>query len=106
MEKVMLTKEQANEIEKMQENSSKDRIVSIRIRDETKFIGSCGILNDIDVNTLITALYVGYEVELTEQEEIDKIWYRHICDSRYREAVKGILAILGREDLIPNSKEE
>jgi hypothetical protein len=51
---------------------------------------------------VIRALYIGYEVEQTEQEKIQEFLIGKGAVTNI--AVEGVLRILGREDLIP--KEE
>jgi hypothetical protein len=114
MEKAILTKQQAEAIETMLENSTCDRIVSIRVRDGSKFIGGCESINDMDLNTLIIALYIGYEVDLTEKEKIHRLWETkfyltgseslHEANEKIKLFTQGVeqtLYALGREDLIP-----
>jgi hypothetical protein len=107
MEKAKLTKQQAEAIETMLEDETCDRIVSVRVRDGSKFIGPCESINDMDLNTLIIALYVGYEVELTEKEKIQELYRKkgHYSSEAYTNGydlgMEDTLTALGREDLIP-----
>jgi hypothetical protein len=113
--KAKLTKQQAEAIETMLEDETCDRIVSVRVRDGSKFIRPCESINDMDLNTLIIALYIGYEVEQTEQEKINGLFCKiksledypyATAQTYYTQAVVDTLEALGRKDLIPNLEEE
>ena|SRR5690625_4134508 len=66
MEKVKLTKEQANAIEwalQKENEYSPDRLLRLRSSDNANFHNELYPLNDIDIAVLARALYIGYEVE-------------------------------------------
>lgn len=110
MEKVKLTKEQAEAIESAQEDIAKERVVDIFVRDGSKFTGNCEIINEFGLDALIRALYIGYEVELTEQERVDGLFckiksidYNPFIQAQtyYTQGIVDTLEALGRKDLIP-----
>jgi hypothetical protein len=107
MEKAKLTKEQAEAIESALSDKSCAEVVMIHA-DKIDFWAGAKVtpLNDLDLNTLIIALYIGYEVELTEQEKIQDLYDCFMARHHgfYRLGVRDTLTVLGREDLIP--KEE
>jgi hypothetical protein len=110
MEKAKLTKEQAEALELAKETWSKDIIVCLHVERNANDWHKCKGLNGMILDTLIRALYIGYEVEQTEQEKIQEIWKEinngmndfttDICKAVFKDTLKA----LGREDLIP--KEE
>ena len=66
MEKVKLTREQANAIEwalQKENEYSPDRLLRLRSSDNANFHNELYPLNDIDIAVLARALYIGYEVE-------------------------------------------
>jgi hypothetical protein len=117
MGKPILTSKQAEALEKSCTLHRPDEIVVIHV--EEGFVVPNYCLNDLPLDTLIRALYIGYEVELTEQEKLQEIWGEKekpigefLLKPRrdmlliYREGIKDTLKALGREDLIPKPEEE
>ncbi|MFS8215660.1 hypothetical protein [Paenibacillus sp. S29] len=95
MDKVKLTKAQAWHLENLREHHSKRDIVAIAINDPGSTAHVKGGINSIDHDTLIRALYVGYEVEQTVEEKLLEAYraalpYQAAPDvqSAYREGVK------------------
>lgn len=79
MEKVKLTKEQANAIEwalQKENEYSPDRLLRLRSSDNANFHNELYPLNDIDIAVLARALYIGYEVE-PEFKVGDWVVYKH-----------------------------
>jgi hypothetical protein len=121
MEKTKLTKAQADALEALKEvqqvkkwESNKMRLVDEKLSEgwvSPRFIAA----NSIPPHDFIKALYIGYEVELTEKEKIQEVWGKgdekqvgefllrpskevlHV----YRSGIIDTLTALGREDLIP-----
>jgi predicted HTH transcriptional regulator len=108
MEKTKLTKQQAEALEKAHAMYRPDEIVVIHVEDGLEVPNNC--LNELTLNTLIRALYIGYEVELTEQEKIQELWnYKgqlFLGNSPYKTGILDTLKILGREDLIPKEDDQ
>jgi hypothetical protein len=112
MEKVKLTSKQATGLEhavklhkKGYNYDGKTSIISLHASGE-EWGNECEPLNDLSLNTLIIALYIGYEVEQTEQEKIQELWNRPDSTSAFRFIIELTLKALGREDLIPKPEEE
>src|SRR5690554_6255011 len=77
MGKVKLTSEQANALKYVLESYYASEIVIKHARaasDEDKWIGKAESLNELTMDFLIKALYIGYEVEYTP-EELVKQYY-------------------------------
>lgn len=92
MDKVKLTKAQAWHLENLRENYSKRDIVAIAINDPGSTAHVKGGINSIDHDTLIRALYIGYEIELTVEEKLLQQYEMHISsgDRKYRGIAIGI----------------
>lgn len=75
MEKVKLNKEQAEAIENLRTmaNHSNSSTVLMFI-DKNAFMGE--ILNDLGLDRVIQSIYIGYEVELTPEEQILQSYMR------------------------------
>jgi hypothetical protein len=110
LEKVILTKQQAEALEKAKEYNYREVIVAQKVTEHiNKSFLYGATIKEIPLDTLIRALYIGYEVEQTEQEKIQEIWDYNgnlFIGSPYQTGIKDTLRILGREDLIPTLKEE
>jgi hypothetical protein len=106
LEKAKLTKQQAEALEKAREYNLREIIV------EQKVLNKIGesFIKEMPLDTLIRALYIGYEVEQTEQEKIQEIWkandseYITLYKFKYRSGIERTLKALGREDLIPEEE--
>ncbi|MEK3851229.1 hypothetical protein MKX59_19505 [Paenibacillus sp. FSL R7-0340] len=70
MDKVKLTKAQAWHLENLREHHSERDIVATAINDPGITAHVKGGINSIDHDTLIRALYIGYEVEQTLEEKL------------------------------------
>ncbi|NYV67625.1 hypothetical protein HYI36_20310 [Bacillus sp. Gen3] len=87
IKKVTLTKEQAEAIELAKERDDIDRIVNAASSDKPGwYAGKYVPLNSLTLETLMTALVNGYEVEKTPEEKVRE-YYEEI-DS-YRRQSKG-----------------
>jgi hypothetical protein len=118
LEKAILTKIQEIAVAKAKEDMFPDLIIKHKVLSEQGQSHLYGtVMKMIPLDTLIRALYIGYEVEQTEQEKIQELYNdaplriegyiaRHGMSKSYRQGIKDTLRILGREDLIPTLKEE
>jgi hypothetical protein len=111
MEKAKLTKIQAVAVEKAKEDLFPDLIVKNKVLSEQGHSHLYGtVMKMIPLDTLIRALYIGYEVEQTEQEKIQELWGSRFSDPADKNimqvTIKDTLKALGREDLIPKPEEE
>jgi hypothetical protein len=105
MEKAKLTKIQAVAVEKAKEDLFPDLIVKNKVLSEQGHSHLYGtVMKMIPLDTLIRALYIGYEVEQTEQEKIQELWNRPDSTSAFRFTISLTLKALGREDLIPEEE--
>jgi hypothetical protein len=73
-EKVKLTQQQADALEKMFELgiNTKSRIIELHVKLPDGWKDHCTPLNDMDLDDLITAIYIGYEVEQTPEDKVRK----------------------------------
>lgn len=71
-DKVKLTKKQADAIEKLLSMTyyKKDIIVDHHAKDDKRWDDEIESLNGLPLDTLIRALYIGYEVEQTVEEQL------------------------------------
>jgi hypothetical protein len=113
MEKAILTKAQADALEALKEvqqvkkwETNKMVLVDEKLSEgwvNPRFIAAHSILP----HDFIKALYVGYEVELTEKEKIQELYRKkgHYSSEAYTNGydlgMEETLTALGREDLIP-----
>jgi hypothetical protein len=73
LDKVLLTKEQAEAIESALVLNSRNYIVDWKTKN--LFTGKREPLNNMELDTLIRALYVGYELEPSPEEKLAKIFH-------------------------------
>jgi hypothetical protein len=95
MEKVMISKEEAEALEAALEMSSGDR-ASV-----SQYHGANGLwdgnrkpLNDVDLETLNIALYVGYEIEPGPEESVLNIYKFYKDNGLAREVIGDVLTAL------------
>lgn len=78
MDKVVLTKEQAEAIENIKEvYSDYTFIIKSHVEDSDGWFGKSEPLNDLNLDSLIRALYIGYEVEQTREEKLVQEYWQH-----------------------------
>ena len=85
MEKVTVKREVAEAIEFQLMGRSAEEIVcskATQLKGCGEFTNSSAVLNDISMETLVRALYVGYEVEKTPKQELVEI-YRYYRKEAY-----------------------
>jgi dihydroxyacetone kinase-like predicted kinase len=105
LEKAILTKIQEIAVAKAKEDMFPDLIIKHKVLSEQgqSHLYST-VMKMIPLDTLIRALYIGYEVEQTEQEKLQEFLVNKGPVTNI--AVEEVLRILGRGDLIPTLKEE
>lgn len=69
-EKVVIKKDQAEDIEELLRIKSKELIVKQHLNGPGNWIADYDSLNWMVTDTLIKALYIGYEVEKTPEEKL------------------------------------
>jgi hypothetical protein len=91
VEKVLLTKEQAEALESAFEicGGSKANVVDSHITEI--WDGKQAELNKVDLNTLCTALYVGYEVEPGPEDRVLEIYNSHPTSGYTRKVISEVL---------------
>lgn len=103
MDKAKLTAEQAKAVEVAMERLSKESIISAHVRFSDKWDRHDHVtsLNGMPLDTLVRALYIGYEVEKTEDELLLEAFNRGIkhddrpeTRSAFRAGIKEALEIL------------
>lgn len=111
MEKVKLTKRQAEiletELKSSHINGNKEKFVKKYLNLEGDDWQDGYPLTCLTGDTLIRALYIGYEIKKTEQEIMQEIWDSPLRDKSlfyYRQGISVALSIVGRKDLIPQDK--
>ncbi|MCM3763481.1 hypothetical protein [Neobacillus niacini] len=72
MEKVMLSKEEAQALESALEISGGVPSNVVQWHSQDLWEGERSVLNDLDIDTVCRALYVGYEVEPGPEEKLLK----------------------------------
>lgn len=80
MKKAFLTKEQAAALESalrssQEHGSDKSTIIAWKVQEI--FSGDEAPLNEVDLDTFIRALYVGYEIEKSSEEKLADIYKNH-----------------------------
>lgn len=110
MEKVKLTKQQANIVKNLPSQTSCGREALVESHFKQTFQNNWAFLNDLSTDDFIKCFYVpdGYEIELTEQEQINKLWEDNgvssVVLSHYLNGITDTLIALNRQDLIPKGK--
>jgi hypothetical protein len=69
-DKVKLTKEQAEVLETLKKTWSDTEIVAEHANEDEYWSGSSLPLNEIDLDTLIKSLYIGYEIIQTPEKQM------------------------------------
>jgi hypothetical protein len=104
-EKVKITKEQAEAIDMVLNNpfhSRWDVVIGIHAKDSCAWSEGAKALNGMPLDTLIRALYIGYEVELTPEEKAVE-WMIH--KSRFHFTRGGATTIFRGISKILNGEE-
>lgn len=92
-EKVKLPSEVAKAIEKVNLRWTRSEIVEYHATGKGKW--DISYLNTLDLDTLITALYIGYEVEETPEEKIWDFYHtKAACEMHPHHAIQNVLNIL------------
>lgn len=107
LEKVKLTKQQASVIKSMPSYTSSGRESLIESHFKQTFKNDWTCINDLSTDDFIKCLYVpdSYEIEKTEQEQINELWKDNEVSSvvvrHYLNGITDTLIALNRQDLIP-----
>jgi hypothetical protein len=108
---VTITKPQMEALVKVKIDNSIESIITTHVRVIGKTIGEWEgdyyPLNELSVDALVRALYVGYVVEKTPEEKVKE--YYHILKSKSNgdniwsakaDAVSNVLKLLGKESIV------
>jgi hypothetical protein len=80
MEKVKLTKEQANAIEYVKGRHTQNDIMWNHVKDPSGWLEQASAMNNMDFDVLVKALYFGYEVELQPEEKLIEVFSKYLND--------------------------
>lgn len=99
-DKVKLTKEQAEAVVSACISWEKHQIVKIHLENPNDWCNDCEALSGIKPDTIIRALYIGYEVEQSTEEKIYELWksqkYSKADDQiRTEYGIERVLEIIG-----------
>jgi hypothetical protein len=97
MEKVKITKEQAKAIEYQLNVDSKSNLVWSRLDPHVTFYSECSVLNKMDPDLLIEALYIGYEVEQTPKEKVREFYYKNSAFPEIAHVIRETVNMLGHK---------
>ncbi|WP_284037427.1 hypothetical protein [Neobacillus sp. 114] len=81
MEKVLLSNQEAEALKSALEINGGDKAHVISWHSQDLWSDKLAVLNDLDLNTVCTALYVGYEVEPGPEEKVMD-YYQSLDTSR------------------------
>ncbi|MCF2717849.1 hypothetical protein LWE69_11725 [Paenibacillus sp. UKAQ_18] len=104
MDKAILNQAQAEAIDSIQAayHWTAEAFVSSHAENPHQWVAPCDVLNGVPLDTIIRALYIGYEVELTIEEKLLEIYREGLpCpttpteDSAFREGMKKACEIAG-----------
>lgn len=96
MEKVKLSKNQSKALEHLLGKRTPKEILTLHLSDHNGWIKDAECLNGIEFDILAKALYNGYEIELTPEEKLDKLYkqYEHkfllAVDIGYKNYYQGV----------------
>ncbi|MED4206565.1 hypothetical protein [Neobacillus mesonae] len=93
MQKVLLSKKEATALKNALERSRGDKSSVIQWHSHNLWDEKTAPLNDVDLDTVCKALYVGYEVEPGPEEKVLEIYNDLEVNGRAREIVKEVLKI-------------
>lgn len=88
MSKVVLTQEQAKVLEKVKSSGDCSRDDIIRIHVTTGWFKERVAMNEINLDTLVKAVYIGYEVEQTPEELLAKMYKEKLSPGFVSEVTK------------------
>jgi hypothetical protein len=91
MEKVKLTKKQAEALETVN-HISKAEVIELHIENPDGWAHEC--MNGMNLDTLIRALYIGYEIEQTPEEQLLECYKNYKDNPGVRHGVKMTLNTL------------
>lgn len=97
MEKAMISKKEAEALESALEINGGDKSGVIHWHAQNLFDGKRKPLNDLDLDTVCRALYVGYELEPAPEEQVLKIYNFYRDNGFAREVIEEVLAALNVE---------
>ncbi|MEE4566854.1 hypothetical protein V2U94_04355 [Paenibacillus polymyxa] len=104
MDKAILTQAQAESIDSIQAayHWTAESFIRNHAADPHQWVEPCDVLNGVPLDTIIRALYIGYEVELTIEEKLLEIYREGLpCpttpteDLAFREGMKKACEIAG-----------
>jgi hypothetical protein len=100
MEKVVLSKDVAEAIERWLTTRTKEELLKLHAEDDCGWIMVYESLIGVPLMTLASALVNGYEVEATPEEKIKNVYDCYSCDTRYdigvRYGIRRTLELLGK----------
>jgi hypothetical protein len=94
MEKVLLAKEEVEALEAALEIGGGDKANVVQWHSTNIWDGKQAPLNDLDLDTLCTALYVGYELEESPEEKVLKFYEANAKSNQIEFAVRKTLELL------------
>ncbi|WP_251468037.1 hypothetical protein [Neobacillus mesonae] len=94
MNKVILSKEEAKALEVALERSSGDKSSIVQWHSHNLWDDKTAPLNDLDLDTVCQALYVGYEVEPGPEEKVINFYEANAANPAIEFAVRQTLKLL------------
>jgi hypothetical protein len=94
MEKVILSKDEVIALESALEVSGGDKANVVQWHVADLWDGKRAPLNDLDIDTVCKALYAGYEIEASPEEQLLKMYKFYRDNGFAREIIEEVLATL------------
>jgi hypothetical protein len=94
MEKALLSKKEVEALESALEVNGGDKASVVHWHSQNLFDGERAPLNDLDLDTVCSALYVGYEIEPGPEEKILSFYEANAKNCHIEFAVRQTLKLL------------
>jgi hypothetical protein len=95
--KVLLSQEEANALENALELNNADKGHIVQWHAQNLWSDKLAPLNDLDVDTVCQALYVGYEVEVGPEEKVIQLYESYPIGGPYRILIKDVITALNMQ---------
>ncbi|WHY75730.1 hypothetical protein QNH20_16560 [Neobacillus sp. WH10] len=91
MTKVLLSKEEIEALESALEVNGRDKANVVQWHAQNLWEGKRAPLNDLDLDTVCTSLYVGYELEPSPEDKVLNLYKFYSDNGLAREVIEEVL---------------
>ncbi|MEH7503258.1 hypothetical protein V7152_14815 [Neobacillus drentensis] len=94
MKKVLLSKAEVEALESALEVNSGEKAGVVHWHSQNLWDGNRAPLNDLDLDTVCTALYVGYDIEPSPEDKVRAFYESYPSGGCSRDTIEQVLGIL------------